>query len=131
MPTLNLAGLQAKAMKESVRKTILVALYPEYSAYNGSLMLARRLTERGFRVVYLTDGRFDAYLRNQGFETVVFDGVDDLGTGAGQGRTFGAKTLGLQFEGIVEACKFLESWMLNNPVELVLLDPLVSELAAP
>jgi len=117
-------------MKGSVRKTILVALYPEYSAYNGSLMLARRLTERGFRVVYLTDRRFDAYVRNQGFETVVFDGVDDLSTGAGQGRSFGGKTLGQQFEEVVEAGKFLESWMLNNPVELVLLDPLVSELAA-
>jgi zeaxanthin glucosyltransferase len=115
-------------MKASVRKTILVALYPEYSAYNGSLILARRLTERGFKVVYLTHRRFDTYLRDQGFETLIFNGFDDLRTRTRrQGLAVATR---LRFEMAVEAGKFLENWMQNNPVELVLLDPLVSELAA-
>src|ERR1043166_6226370 len=123
-------------MNATVGKTILVALYPEYGAYNASLMLARRLTERGFKVLYLTDRRFDAHLRQHGFETVIFNGIDDLRLKGGEWRSLGrlrrsVVATRLKFEMAVEACAFMERWLENNPVELVLLDPLVYELAAP
>src|SRR6266404_3794123 len=105
-------------MGGTVCKKILIALYPECSGYNGSLTLARQLTERGFKVVYLTDRRFDAYLRKQGFETVTFNWMDDANARARELKSLGrlkrfAAARRLNFEVGVDACRFLEAWMLR------------------
>lgn len=58
-------------MKSNDTKLVVFVLFPELGAYNSSLIIAGKLAEAGYEVVYITNAKFEPYIRSQGFSAVV------------------------------------------------------------
>lgn len=53
--------------------TVIFILYPEFSAFNGTFTLARRLKEKGFYVTYVGPTQFQGHVSRQGFDYQVLE----------------------------------------------------------
>jgi len=56
-----------------LKKKITLLMYPEFSAYNATFVLAKELSKKGYRVTYLGPPGFKEYVQRNGFEYKVLN----------------------------------------------------------
>lgn len=115
--------------------TVLFMLYPERSAFNASFTLARRLREKGYRVLYGGPAPFRDHVRAQGFHYELIEPPQAQENDSSLAPGVFARWANLRrlvqwerkvYEEMMDSCeRYLRS---VNP-SLVLLDPLICHYA--
>lgn len=126
----------------TIKATILLVMLPERSTFNATFMLARRLAEAEFRVVYIGPPGDATHVRLQGFEyaALASDRVPPANSrepelskvGRWWDRLRESRRDCLQhLNNLHHDLNAFDSWLQINPVNLVLLDPLMGVMAEP
>jgi UDP:flavonoid glycosyltransferase YjiC (YdhE family) len=126
----------------SAAPLIVFVLLPERTAFNASFVLARRLTEAGYRVAYIGPPAYERHVAAQGlgYDTLLPDPLlpqpNSEETSAGRFVWWdrwreNSRAFQCYQDGLHAGMRTIEDWLGRNPPSLALLDPLMWEFAPP
>jgi MGT family glycosyltransferase len=122
----------------SSKSTVLIVLLPEQGAFNASFMLARKLSERGYRVAYIGPPKFEGHVSRQGFEYVALKEQEFLESDVDNSN--GLKTRQQKrsnynyrkaYEWYTDSLRHIEQWVTCTRPKVALLDPLLWQFSPP